>query len=33
MNLTLQLKEVAQWWEMDYIGVAPIDRLANAPPG
>ena len=33
MNLTSQLKALAQTREMDYVGVAPAERLAHAPVG
>lgn len=33
MNLTAQLNKVARRWEMDYMGVASVDRLVHAPPG
>lgn len=33
MNLSSQLKGLAQSGEMDYMGVAPVERLAHAPPG
>jgi epoxyqueuosine reductase QueG len=33
VSLTFQLHEVARGWEMDYTGVAPVDRLAHAPAG
>ena len=33
MDLTLQAKDVARRWEMDYVGVAPAERLVQAPPG
>ncbi len=32
-NLTLRVKELARQIEMDYAGVAPVERLRNAPDG
>jgi epoxyqueuosine reductase len=33
MDLTVQVREVGKQWEMDYLGIAPVDRLVHAPPG
>jgi len=33
MDLTAQVRDVAQQHEMDYVGVAPVERLTQAPPG
>ena len=31
--MSLKVKQLASELEMDYVGVAPVDRLANAPDG
>ncbi|MHA2394968.1 MAG: hypothetical protein ACXAEX_23820 [Promethearchaeota archaeon] len=33
MNLTEKVKDLAISSEMDYVGIAPVDRLKNAPEG
>ena len=33
MDLTAQLRDVSRQWEMDYLGIAPVDRLVHSPPG
>ena len=33
MDLTAQVRDIGRQWEMDHIGIAPVDRLAHAPPG
>lgn len=33
MNLTLEVKELAVEFDMDYVGITPVERLNNAPHG
>lgn len=33
MDLTAQVRDIGRKWEMDYLGIAPVDRLVHAPPG
>ena len=33
VDMLTRLEELASKYEMGYFGVAPVDRLANAPPG
>ncbi|MDP2726735.1 MAG: hypothetical protein Q8P59_04255 [Dehalococcoidia bacterium] len=33
MDLTQKVRDFAQQWDADFVGVAPVDRFDNAPPG
>jgi len=33
MELTYKLRDLAQQLDADYVGIAPVDRFDNAPPG